>query len=274
MNYLFKDITTKYANIISTVATPIVDKPHLKIKDDKFSIDVYTIGEFYVEKGSSIMVKPHEGTDQKSIDLILNGSVFGAILHQKKILPFHGSSFSFKGKGITICGRSGAGKSSVTIAFCQNGAQFITDDITPIRFKESIATIISTNNHIKLWDDTLQRLCIEKDGLEKIRPAINKFYFLPQGSTPSEQRLDMLFILSDHNKDYHSIEEINGFEKYNALRHQIYRKFYLKGMPETQKKYFQDLVILTSQVKVISIIRPKTCDIYDTMRIIENEIMK
>lgn len=274
MNLIINDITIEYSSTISTIKDAMVDKPHLKILDDKFSIDVYTIGEFYAEKGSRITVKPHEGTDQKSIDLILNGSIFGAILHQKKILPLHGSSFSFKGKGITICGRSGVGKSSVTTAFCQNGGQFITDDITPIKIDNNIATIVSTNNHIKLWDDTLQTLSIESNDLEKIRPTINKFYFLPQGCTPSEQRLDMLFILSTHHKDSFSIQELNGIEKYNALRDQIYRKNFLKGMPETQRKYFQDLVILTNQVKVISITRPRICNIYSTMRFIENEITK
>jgi hypothetical protein len=271
--FLEKHVTTTVQEI-DTINGALLDLPHLKVSENKFYMNAHNIGQFYAEHGSNIVINPQEGIDQKSIDLILNGSVFGAILHQKKILPLHGSSFTLNGKGITICGNSGLGKSSVTIAFCQNGGRFISDDITPLKISSNSVSIISTSNYIKLWDDTLQKLHIEAEGLEKIRPSINKFYFLPQGQIPSEQNLDMLFILSKHNKDEFVVNKLTGMEKYNALRDQIYRKLYLKGMPETQKKYFQDLILLTNQIEVIAITRPQICNIYDTMRVIENEIRK
>ena len=41
-----------------------------------------------------------------------------------------------------ICGHSGTGKSSVTAAFCQEGAIFINDDITPVAVAGSKTTIL------------------------------------------------------------------------------------------------------------------------------------
>lgn len=271
--FLEKHVTTSIQEI-DVIEGALLNLSHLKVCENKFYMNAHNIGQFYAEYGNNIVINPHEGIDQKSIDLILNGSVFGAILHQKKILPLHGSSFNLNGKGITICGNSGLGKSSVTIAFCQNGGQFITDDITPLEISNDSVSIILTNNSIKLWDDTLEKLHIKTEGLEKIRPSINKFYHFPEGQIPSEQKLHMIFILSKHNKDEFITNRLSGVEKYNALREQIYRKMYLKGMPETQKKYFRDLILLSNQIEVVAVTRPQTCSIYDTMHVIEKEIRK
>jgi len=35
-----------------------------------------------------------------------------------------------------ICGDAGAGKSSLTASFCLEGAEFLTDDVTPLLFRD------------------------------------------------------------------------------------------------------------------------------------------
>nr|WP_321487015.1 hypothetical protein [uncultured Draconibacterium sp.] len=69
-----------------------------------------------------------------------------------------------------ICGRSGVGKSSVTAAFCQNGAKYINDDISSMKIDSSKTVILPYKTRIRLWDDTLEKLEIENNELEKIRP--------------------------------------------------------------------------------------------------------
>lgn len=266
-------VTIKYLHRSFKYPTSALIKRQLfQVSEEEFYIHVLNVAQFFTRNGKKIWIKPSEGADERSIQLFLSGSVLGAVLHQRLLLPFHGSSFEYKGKGVIICGNSGVGKSFLTAAFCRNGAHFINDDITPCRITESGTFLVPIKSRIKLWDDSLQKLHIGNEGLEKIRPMLDKYY-LPSGEIfPSEQRLDHLIILAKHNKDEFAVNEFTGMNKYNVLRKQIYRRVYLEGMPETEKKYFKQLFQLASKVRVTLVMRPQICDIYDTMKCIRKEI--
>lgn len=257
---------------IGVPAFSIYSRPHFKINEDDFFLDIKNIARYRVQNGQQVSICPYEDADEESVNLFLEGSVLGALLHQRGIIPFHGSSFSYKDRGIIICGHSGAGKSSVTAAFCQEGATFINDDITPVTVAGSKTTILPVKTRIKLWDDALQKLKIEAGNLQRIRPGMDKFYLPMEKKTDSEHNLSHIFILSTHNKNEYRATEPEGMGKYNALRKQIYRRIYLKGMPETEKKYFGKMFLLANKVKVTYILRPQICDIQETMRFIGNEI--
>jgi len=257
---------------VGKLSSPLLFRAHLEVNENDFSLEVHNVASYRVQNGNNVRIHPHENADRASIELFLNGSVLGAVLHQRGILPFHGSSFEYEGKGVIICGSSGTGKSSITVAFCQNGGRFITDDITPVRIDGSATTIIPIKTRIKLWDDSFQKLKIGNDNFEKIRPTLNKFYLSPQKVFFTEKQLNHIIILSKHNKDDFEMNKLSGMLKYNALRNQIYRKMYLKGMPETEKNYFKQLFKLASTVRVTQIFRPDFCDIYETMNCIKKEI--
>jgi len=275
MNFsiLSEPINVKYEkNKIEISNSYIYTRPNFKIKEDDFFLDIKNIAQYRVLGGQTILVNPYENADKESIELFLEGSALGALLHQRGILPFNGSSFLYKGKGIMICGNSGTGKSSLTAAFCQQGAAFINDDISPVSVLDLKTIILPVKTRIKLWDDALNKLKISSDNLLRIRPQFNKFY-LPMYEEISEHKLDQIFILSTHNKDEFMAIELKGIDKYNVLRSQIYRKVYLRGMPETQKKYFKQLFSLAKNIPVIKVTRPSLCEIDDTMHFIEKEIV-
>jgi hypothetical protein len=246
----------------------------LQVDEDDFYLNVIDVASYRVKNGNSVQVFAHEKADLASIKLFLNGSVLGAVLHQRGILPFHGSCFQYEQKGILICGQSGAGKSSVTAAFCQSGAVFINDDITPVEITESETNIIPIKTRIKLWDDSIKKLEIENDDFDKIRPCLDKFYLPNAEEFQSKQALHHIFILIQHNKEEFESHELEGMAKYNVLRQQIYRKMYLKGMPERQKAYFKQLLLLAKNVKVTRIMRPQIAAITATMEYIKQELAK
>ncbi|MDP4291709.1 MAG: hypothetical protein Q8908_11560 [Bacteroidota bacterium] len=248
--------------------------PHLEVKEDDFFLDVRNIACYRAQNGQKISLYAYPGADPASVKLFLHGSVLGAILHQQKMLPLHGSSFIYKGKGIILCGVSGAGKSSVTAAFCQQGGRFLTDDITPVCESGKGVKIVPLKTRLKLWDNSVRQLKIENQALERIRPMLDKFYLPNFESELTEQRLDQIVILNTHNKESFEHTELSGVEKYNALRLQIYRKNFLKGMPETSKRYFGQLLRLASHVKVSQIARPQICNICETMEFIQREVLK
>jgi hypothetical protein len=266
------DVAISYEHPISKLDNPVLDYPAFQVKENEFFTEVDRIARYLVRNGNEIFIDTHDQAEPASVYLFLAGSAFGVLLHQRCMLPLHGSSFVYNGKGVVICGASGAGKSSVVASFCQNEGIFINDDITPLNINDDQTTIVPIKSRIKLWDDTLEKLNLTDPSLEKIRPLIDKFYMPVSESCTEEKSFDQLYILSTHNKEEFIVKELSGIEKYNAIGHQIYRKVYLRGMPETEKTYFRQLLKLSTQISVKQIVRPTICDVRDTMAIIRKEI--
>ena len=247
-------------------------RPNFAINDDKFFLNVREVAQYQAVNGSKVQYILYKNADQASVELFLNGSVLGAILHQKGILPFHGSSFDYKNKGIVICGNSGVGKSSVTMAFCLKGAKLINDDITPVIVNNNHSFLIPMKSKIKLWDDSMDQLNIDQQELVQIRPHLKKYYLKSDNVANENQIIDHIFILSVHNKNEYIVQEHDGIKKYNALRKQIYRRGYLKGMPLREKQYFKDLFNVAASCRLTEITRPRKIQIVETMARIEEEI--
>ncbi len=256
-----KDVTIELANRRKIVESPLLSNGFFTLNQNEFSMDVKGVAWFYISKGDYISIVPYPGADKNNIELYLNGSGYGAILHQRMILPLHGSSFLFNNKGVAICGESGVGKSSITTAFCLDGADFMTDDVTPIIFQAKTPYIWTFSDGIKLWTDSFDKLNIAKTGLCQVDPDMDKYYF-PMSSTEKNLNiLDIIFILGVHKKDEIKIIELEGIEKFFALRNEIYRYEYLEGMKDSERAYFGQLIFISKKVAVLRVLRPENIEL-------------
>jgi hypothetical protein len=271
-NFPIGSVSISIEKSIDRPIAPIYSTPRIQINETDFAMTIDGVATYRVKDGQKIWVSPHPGADTASVQLFLNGSVFGALLHQQGAIPFHGCSFEYEGKGIIICGNSGVGKSSVTAAFCQKGAHFINDDITPVCLEKGVAKIVPINTKIKLWDDSLKKLEIEDKDLKKIRPEMQKFYVPFDGTNRNPVQLHTMIILSTHEKDLYEAERLTGMTKYNLLRKNIYRKMYLRGMPLTARSLFKNLLDIAEKTEVILVRRPHRSDIYAAMAFIQKQL--
>lgn len=276
MNFRFplKDVDIELATKKKEIKSPAFNDGFYILNQNEFSMDVPDVAWFYVSGGNFISIVPYPDADKNSIELYLNGSVYGAILHQRKILPLHGSSFIWKGQGIMLCGESGAGKSSLTTAFCLNGAEFLTDDVTPIVFENNIPNIFALSDRIKLWENTLVQLDLGKEGLSRIDPETDKFYFPIDPGTNGKFLLNHIFILEVHDDPKAGFQELTGAEKFSALRNEIYRWEYLEAMAETEAGYFDKILSISKYVNVIKVRRPVTIALSEFQKILELNIEK
>lgn len=254
------------------VVDPLYSTPILQISESELKLTIENVATYYIQNGQKIRIRPSPNADQSSIQLFLNGSAFGALLHQRGIIPFHGCSFELNQKGMIICGYSGAGKSSVTAAFCQQGARFINDDITPVTNDESGNWIMPIRTRIKLWEDSLTALSIEVENFEKIRPSLPKFYVPVENNCQDKLKLNTLIVLGIHDNDRYEVLKPGGVEKFSILRNQIYRKIYLKGMPKAERNLFSQLLKLSQSVEILHILRPQTSSIHATMEFIRGQL--
>jgi hypothetical protein len=223
------------------------------LNQSTFYVEIEEIGEFKVCNGKTIDIINKKSADENIINLFLNGSILGAILHQRQILPFHGSSFRYNNTTIMVCGDSGAGKSTTTMAFCIDGASFLTDDVTPIIFCENKPFVWAISDRLKLWKDSLQALNVNFDQSKQIRNEEEKYY-VEHESFQKNVELNCIFKIEISEKlDF---EIVKGKEKFEILRNEIYRKEYLKGMPQTEIFYVNQLADIAEKCKVIRLFRP------------------
>lgn len=246
----------------------------LDVDENDFILKVENIATYRVVNGFDIYIHLHGNVDHSSVELFLCSSVLGAVLHQRGIMPFHGSSFIFKGQGVLICGNAGVGKSSVVAAFCQDEGRLVNDDITPICFDNEHIMMVPLSTKVKLWDDAVSLLHLDKTNLKKIRPSLNKYYV--SGFTRQEEKQPLLhtfIVLYTHNQNSFEIKRPKGIERFNCLRHNIYRKIYLKGMPQTEKKYFEQLLTAANLLDVVVVFRPQTSNALETMMYIREHVL-
>ena len=253
---------------------PIFGKHRWSANGKELTLQIENVASYKIQDGAEVYVCPNPISDPDSIQLFLNGSVLGAVLHQRGIMPFHGSSFIFKDRGVLICGNSGVGKSSVVVAFCKDEGRLVNDDITPICFDNERITLVLLSTEVKLWDDAISLLQLDKTDLKKIRPSLNKYYV--SGVARQEEKqplLHTLIVLRTHNQNNFEIKRPKGIERFNCLRHNIYRKIYLKGMPQTEKKYFEQLLNAANLLDVVIVFRPQRSNALETMRYIREHVL-
>ena len=79
---------------------------------------------FTCSDGLEVEFTVFPGADPEWVQLYLNGQVLVALLHQRKIINFHASSFIYDGRGIMILGETGAGKSITDVVFRAQRCRF------------------------------------------------------------------------------------------------------------------------------------------------------
>ncbi|MBW6480992.1 MAG: hypothetical protein K0B37_16295, partial [Bacteroidales bacterium] len=86
------DIMLRRVETPRKVSAPAFANHIWQINQYEFAMQVEGVGSFYACNGNEVEYMPAEGAAKESLELYLNGSVYGAILHQRNILPLHGSS--------------------------------------------------------------------------------------------------------------------------------------------------------------------------------------
>lgn len=162
----------------------------------------------------------------------------------------------------------------MTASFCLNGAEFLTDDVTPIIFKDDKPFIWALSDRIKLWEDTLSQLNQDKEGLHRIDPTTDKFYYPIESGRSDMFKLDHIMILEISEKPDIVFEEVSGALRFATLRNEVYRWEYLHGMPESEADYFKQLVSISKVVNIARVSRPGKVNIVRLMAAINKYLSK
>lgn len=225
---------------------------------------------FRITGGDTITVDARAEIEDGLVCVYLMGSCMGAILHQRNILPLHGSCVVRGDAAVIISGDSGAGKSTLAAEFLKNGWSLMTDDVAVIRgIKEKHPVVRSSYPSQKLWQDAIDRydrqenryLLYQEDRKDKFHVSVRNFR---EGQ--ASLKLFVRLVAADLEEPFLT-EAVTGFAKVNQLVRNTYRYYMLTDAQ--RQTHFQACVDLSQQVPMIVVVRSRNQntahDIYEAI---------
>ncbi len=89
-----------------------VSAPGLHAVDGDLVFVAEDVARYRIAAGRTIVVERLPNSPARNVRLFLLGSAFGALLHQRGLLPLHANAVEIGGKAVAFMGESGAGKSN------------------------------------------------------------------------------------------------------------------------------------------------------------------
>jgi hypothetical protein len=245
----------------SSIASHLSSDGSWQVNQNEFLMKVEGVGCFYAREGITVEYAVAPDADHDWVDLYLKGQVLVALLHQRKIINFHASSFIYNDRGIMILGETGAGKSSLTASFTLGGAGFLSDDLTPVFFRNGKPHIMALGRDIKLRANTVGQLNIGIENLKDAEAGTGKQYLQIEKPYSADCPLDAIMKIEVGNTLDTEFYTPAAPEKFALLRSEICLWEMLAGMPETEADYLQQLVRIIEQVKFVRVVRPAEIEI-------------
>jgi len=260
------DVFIKFGSVPSSLKEVLFSGVRFQTSGNEFLLKVDKIAIFYVVGGSQITIQLLSNVSLKEVRLFLLGSAFGALIHQRGLLPFHGSSLKINDSAIILTGLSGAGKSTLAAAFRQKGYPILSDDVSVISFSSANQPIVHPGYpQMKLWKDSIQKLGDDPSNYTRIRQNIEK-HNIPIGNSFWNNPLPLkkIIIINSSNLGVLKMESRKGIEKFNLLKIHTYRFNFIAGK-EMKLNHFKSIDILAKQIDVLSLTRPSGKFVFDEL---------
>lgn len=268
-SFLLRDVLLHEADTVPTVKDLPASGDYWQASGTEYSLKAPGIGSFYVHDGQEVIFSPLLVADSEWVQLYLNNQVLVALLHQRKIISFHASSFILGGRGVMILGETGAGKTSLTLAFVMNDAGFMSDDLTPVVFRENVPSVWSLNRRVKIREDSIEQLDLAGLNLSEAECGTGKKYMHIEKAADEYHKLDVIVKIETGDVEEPVFMTLSPSDRFSLLRSEVCSWEILAGMPETEAAYLQQLVRILEQVHFVKVIRPEVITIagmHDALR--------
>ena len=218
-------------------------------------------GRYCASHGRTIVVDPAPDASARDTRLYLLGTMMGAILHQRGILPLHANAIVLDDHAIALAGPSGAGKSTLAACFQDRGRRVLSDDVCAVTFDASgQARVAPGLARIKLWGDTLTALGRDRAELDAVADDMDKFS-LPIGRVSAQSApLKRLYILDPDEAPTVTGARLTGPEAVNAILSNIYRWPLATAMGRAAHQFAQ-VARLVGTCEIVSLRYPRGFDV-------------
>jgi hypothetical protein len=216
-----------------SVAAGPVERP-FDYEGEAIALSIGGVARFRIEDGSTILVDPAPGVPERNIRLFLLGSAFGALLHQRGLLPLHANAIEIDGKSVAFMGESGAGKSTLAAWFHDHGHRIIADDVCVVRFRTGGQAVTPPGlPRLRLWHDALKAMGREESNFQRSYAGDNDSnkFDVPvarEAAATAEADLSAIYLLE--KADALEISRIDGLAAAEAVFANTYRGIYINAV--------------------------------------------
>jgi hypothetical protein len=204
--------------------------PGLHACGEALLLVVPTVARYRIEGGREIIVEPEPTAPERNVRLYLLGSAFGALLHQRGLLPLHANAVEIDGRAVAFMGESGAGKSTLAAWFHDQGFRVIADDVCVVQFgADGQVRACPGLPRLRLGEEVLEATGREASAFPRSYVGDDDFrkYDVSIGANAARNATDIgaVFILA--KGDAFSVEQLSGLDAATAVFDNTYRGRYL-----------------------------------------------
>jgi hypothetical protein len=214
-----------------------VTYPTWQVTGDEFLLAVPAVGRYWVRHGQEIVVERAEGAEDRDIQVSLLGSAFGAICHQRDLLPLHASAVRAGSGCIAFSGPSGAGKSTFAAFLTRRGYPLVTDDICLISLAEGTVQVAPGFPQVKLWSDGLDHLQHDKLDLARVRRKLDKYHVPVTGGVEARQLPLLRLYLLEKPTARAPLVRLTGLDAVRAVNAATYRLPFVHAMGRSAQHF-------------------------------------
>jgi hypothetical protein len=202
-------------------------------------------GRYLVQGGRQIVVEPDPSGSERHLRLYLLGSAFGALLHQRGLMPLHSNAMEVEGRALAFTGPSGAGKSTMAAWFHDHGYNVLADDVCVItRDPEGLPLAQPGIPRLRLWRDALESSGRNAGDHDHAFDDADKYNVKTRaGESRTPVPLGAIYVLDEPNSGASKavITQLSGVDAVDALVANTYRGAYIRIVGGTQRHLMQCL---------------------------------
>lgn len=209
------------------------------------------VGRFLAIGGERIEYWTEAGADPAAVEAMLQGGVFGALLHQRGDLPLHATTLASpdRRRAVAVAGHSGAGKSTTAFALIRRGWMLVSDDLTRVTIEQGEAVAWPGRDRIRLREDACAAFGIATEPLAPVPNWPGKF-LVETGRWDRPLRLAALVALEPGEGAF-GLDRLQGRGAVQALLEHTYRPHYVDALGQAKRR-FELAVAAAASVAVLA----------------------
>ena len=240
--------------------------PGYSVTADGTLLTVTGVGRFLIRDGREIVVDRDSKAADRNIRLFLLGSAFGALLHQRGLLPLHANAIDVGGRAIAFSGHSGAGKSTIAAWFHDRGHAILADDVCVVTLDQAGKAVAWPGvPRLRLWREALEKSGRTVEGHRRSFDDLDK-WDVPTTERPAARPvpLDRIYVLAraDSPTQAPLVRRLAGVEAVDALVANTYRGGYV-GLAGLTARHLSRCLEIVRAVPVFEARRAWGFDAFD-----------
>jgi hypothetical protein len=223
---------------IGTIAKSTDAEAGLHVEGDEALLVIPAAGRFLSRAGLEMLVEPADGVSERNLRLYLLGSAFGAILHQRRLLPLHANAVVVEGRAIGFMGHPGAGKSTLAAWFHDRGFDVLADDVCVVTAGPDGRPLAHPGiPRLRLWRAALEAGGRDASAYERAFDDMDK-YTVPTDLDrllPAVPLSHLYLLEKAEAGDPASVTRLEGSAAVEAMIANTYRGAYVRLMGQTRE---------------------------------------